>query len=377
MGGTILFAAGVLAAAPAAAQDVCEPGDEACTDAPPCYREPDNPDCNPDCHCGSPDYPECDPYCEPGDLCDPDCGNPCWDEFEGDVCNDDRDPCEPTDAAPIELVDDMDGTDDGQIGARADVEPEVSCATLYVDRTGYYEIFDTELSESCSDQLDETGFLTIDNSCNEDGWPLESNAGDRYLVLDSDNTRSCSEDSDCDADQACRTGYGSTCCAPDEPTFMGTFLLMAGEPNRICLHAWCPVWREEVASGTDYGFVVDGCDGTDSVHFRLGATALACEDDTRLPECARADGEGGDDGPGGTGDGTDGTEGTDGTDGAGDAGAGGDPVGVDAGAGRSGRPSGAVAQDGCACGVSSGRGAAGGALVLGALLGLVFRSRRR
>ena len=31
-----------------------------------------------------------------------------------------------------------------------------------MDKTGYYQIFDTELSESCSDQLDETGYLDTD-----------------------------------------------------------------------------------------------------------------------------------------------------------------------------------------------------------------------
>ena len=61
----------------AQAQEDCPPGDEFCLPPPPCYRAPDDPECNPDCHCGAPDYPECDPFCAPGDICDPSCANPC------------------------------------------------------------------------------------------------------------------------------------------------------------------------------------------------------------------------------------------------------------------------------------------------------------
>ena len=89
-------------AALAAAQDPdCLPGDEFCAGPPPCYREPDNPDCNPDCTCDSPDYPACDAYCAPGDICDPSCANPCWDEFNReDICSDPPPPCMPDGKSP-------------------------------------------------------------------------------------------------------------------------------------------------------------------------------------------------------------------------------------------------------------------------------------
>lgn len=270
-----------------AAQDECPPSDEFCLPPPPCYREPDNPDCNEECTCSSPDYPECDPYCAPGDICDPDCANPCWDEFEGDICSDDPGPCTPTEDPPFDFVDDMDGTDDGQIMALGNREPMESCGTLTVDVTGYYSIFDTELSESCDDQLDETGYLTVHNSCNGDGWAVERNAGERFLVFDSDNTPECASDADCEAGKVCREGTThGTCCVPDEPVFMGTFLLVAGEPNRICIHHWCPEWSAEIEAGRDFGFVVDGCEGVNSIHFKIGATAIACEDETSLQPCS-------------------------------------------------------------------------------------------
>jgi len=282
----VLVAASTCVAELARAQD-CTPGDEFCLPPPPCYREPDNPDCNPDCTCDSPDYPACDPYCAPGDLCDPNCGNPCFDEFEGDICSDDPDPCVPGPTPPFTFIDNMDGVVDDQIYALGNAAPMVSCGTLTVDTTGYYSIYDTELSESCDDQLDETGYVTIENSCNGDGWAVERNAEERFLVFDSDNTPDCTTDAECGAGKVCRPGttHGQ-CCVPDSPVFMGTFLLVAGEPNRICLHHWCPEWRAEIAAGRDFGFVIAGCDGVNSIHFKIGATAIACEDETTLQPCS-------------------------------------------------------------------------------------------
>ena len=283
-----LLGAALLLPEPAHAQHGCNPGDEFCIPAPPCYREPDNPDCNPECHCDSPDYPECDPYCAPGAAeCDPECGNPCWDEFGRDLCSDPPPPCMPTGERPFTFVDDMDGDDNGQIFALGDRDPMRGCGTLLVDETGYYAIYDTELSESCDDQLDETGYLTVTNSCNGAGYAVERNADERFLIFDSDNSPDCSGDGDCGADEVCRAGGShGRCCVPSEPVFMGTFLLVAGEPNRICLHHWCPDWRAEIEAGRDYGFVVDGCRGVNSVHFRIDATAIACRDDTTLNPCA-------------------------------------------------------------------------------------------
>ena len=232
----------------AQAQEDCPPGDEFCLPPPPCYRAPDDPECNPDCHCGAPDYPECDPFCAPGDICDPSCANPCWDEFDReDLCSDPPPPCEATGELPFTFIDDRDGSDDGQIFALGNRDPRQSCGTVRVDTTGYYSIFDTELSESCDDQRDETGYLTVANRCNAEGWAVERNAGDRFLVFDSDNSPDCTDDAECGAGRVCREGGGhGRCCVPDQPVFMGTFLLVEGEDNVICINHWCPEWEMEI-----------------------------------------------------------------------------------------------------------------------------------
>lgn len=276
---------------PVSAQDsgtTCRPGDEFCLPPPPCYREPDDPDCNPECTCDAADYPACDPFCAPGDICDPSCGNPCWDEFDRDICSDPPPPCEATGELPFTFIDDRDGSDDGQIFARSDTEPHQSCGTVRVDRTAYYSIFDTELSESCDDQRDETGYLTITNGCNAPGWAVERNADERFLVADSDNTPDCTGDADCGPGRMCRFGTShGNCCVPTEPVFMGTFLLVEGEDNVICINHWCPEWDVEIAAGRDFGFVEAGCTGSpNSIHFQISASAIACEDETTLQPCS-------------------------------------------------------------------------------------------
>ena len=282
-----LWQAALLGSA-AQAQEDCPPGDEFCLPPPPCYRAPDDPECNPDCHCGAPDYPECDPFCAPGDICDPSCANPCWDEFgREDLCSDPPPPCEATGELPFTFIDDRDGSDDGQIFALGNRDPRQSCGTVRVDTTGYYSIFDTELSESCDDQRDETGYLTVANRCNAEGWAVERNAGDRFLVFDSDNSPDCTDDAECGVGRVCREGGGhGRCCVPDQPVFMGTFLLVEGEDNVICINHWCPEWEMEIDAGRDFGFVEADCDGVNSIHFRIGATAIACEDETTLQPCS-------------------------------------------------------------------------------------------
>ncbi|MCC7537365.1 MAG: hypothetical protein IT379_14175 [Deltaproteobacteria bacterium] len=205
-------------------------------------------------------------------------------------CSGDDPECEAASCAPGErssarFRDDQDGSDDGEIVVFSDRSPEVSCATVTVERTGWYRIHDRSLAESCGSQRDETAFLTVTSSCRPDGLPLEHNAGDRFVRADLDN-RACSSDSECGAGLAClapRHGAG-TCCTPAEPVFMGTFLLRAGEPNRLCLHHWCPVWQSEGRAG---GFVQADCrDAMNSVHFRLDESAFACAEDLTVPpEC--------------------------------------------------------------------------------------------
>ena len=217
--------------------------------------------------------------------------NSCWSDDVGkDVCVDPPPACVAPAEPQFKFLDNKDGDNDGQLVALAN-RPR-ACGTLTVNETGYYAIFDLELSESCNRQRDETGYITISNSCNTDGWAQERNAGERYLVLDSDNTAECTgnQANECEAGFTCRDGNnGGTCCVPDQPTFVGTFLLVAGEDNEICLNHWCPEWKQELEDGRDLGFVSSpqesACDGANSIHFRIGAEALACADTQTLREC--------------------------------------------------------------------------------------------
>lgn len=219
--------------------------------------------------------------CPDPEFCAPQ--NECWDDDVGqDVCTDIPEICEPNEAA-FQFLDDLDGDNDGQLIALGNREPYTSCGTVTVQVTGYYSLFDTELSESCNSQRDETGYLTVQNSCNTEGWAVERNAGNRLLVLDSDNSPACSGDPECGPDKVCRAD--GACCVPAQPTFMGTFLLVADEPNTLCLHHWCPEYLEELAAGNDLGFLLDNCEGINSIHFRV-QDALVCEDRVTLNECS-------------------------------------------------------------------------------------------
>ena len=76
-------------------------------------------------------------------------------------------------------------------------------------------------------------------ACVDHGMPLSGNAhGGRYVVEDVDNTSECSTDADCSGGNVCRVGTRSSCCVPSEPIYLGTFYLMAGEDNQVCLHHW-------------------------------------------------------------------------------------------------------------------------------------------
>lgn len=181
------------------------------------------------------------------------------------------------------------------LGNRSNQEQD--CGIVRVKETGYYSIFDSELSESCADQLDETGYLTVHNTCNGEGFATTRNVGNRFLVPDQDNTGAgCTQDSDCNADQVCREGNNhGRCCVPAEPVFMGTFLLVAGEDNVICIHHWCPEWeslsQQDPATYEDV-FVHDtndpsnNCVSADSIHFKIAATTVACKEEGFLQQCS-------------------------------------------------------------------------------------------
>lgn len=161
------------------------------------------------------------------------------------------------------------------------------CGIIRVKETGYYAIFDSELSESCADQQDETGYLTIQNSCNGDGWATTRNVENRYLVRDQDNTGAgCMSDGECGTDQVCREGNNhGNCCVPADPVYMGTFLLVAGEENVICINHWCPEWKDLASQDPttfedlfvhDTDNASNNCTSADSIHFKIAATANAC-----------------------------------------------------------------------------------------------------
>ncbi len=215
--------------------------------------------------------------------------NPCWDkENQQDKCNKPQKPCPPESKPDWKFLDDQDGKNDGQIAVKNSTKESESkaCGTITVTKTGYYKLFDLELSESCKKQLDETGYVTVTNSCNAQGWAVQGNALNYYVVMDSDNNPSCKKDSDCKADQVCRTGTNQgTCCVPKAPTFMGTFLLVAGEKNKICLHHFCPVWKAAKDKGKEMGFITAGCKGINSIHFRVDTNAKVCAEDSTLKPC--------------------------------------------------------------------------------------------
>ena len=214
--------------------------------------------------------------------------NPCWDKEHGDLCNKRPKACPPESKPDWKFLDDQDGKKDGQLATLhgQGAAKAKACGTIQVSKTGYYKIFDIELSESCNKQQDETGYLTVVNSCNVKGWAVEGNAKDYFVVQDSDNTPTCKKDTDCTSGQVCRKGTNlGTCCVPNSPTFMGTFLLVAGEKNKICLHHWCPVWEQAKKDGVEMGFITAGCKGINSIHFRVDTNARLCVEDTSLKLC--------------------------------------------------------------------------------------------
>jgi hypothetical protein len=72
---------------------------------------------------------------------------------------------------------------------------------------------------------------------------------------------------------------------------MGTFLLVAGEENVVCIHHWCPEWKEALADGENLGFVHDeedpsaSCASADSIHFKIAATSFVCHQEGNLEPC--------------------------------------------------------------------------------------------
>jgi len=202
--------------------------------------------------------------------------NPCFTRSGGDRCSDPPPVC-PDGYAPLVLNDDV-GEADGSLDAVTETERD--CATLWVPETAYYRLFGPNFAGSCASQLDESAYFTATNSCNPAGWPDERNAGDRFVRQDPDNTPPCNSDAECAPGSHC----DGDCCAPDR-VFLGTFFLVAGERNEVCMNHGCTAYREEVAAGRDPGFVLDGCSRPNSLHLAVSAFH-GCTDKTFRRRCS-------------------------------------------------------------------------------------------
>jgi len=93
-------------------------------------------------------------------------------------------------------------------------------AIINVPVDGVYELYDSQLAESGASQMNETGYITITNSVNPVGFPVNANCGGLYIVADADNNGT-----------------------PTQPIFLGTFSLMAGEDNHLVLHHYCDLYQ--------------------------------------------------------------------------------------------------------------------------------------
>ncbi len=132
--------------------------------------------------------------------------------------------------------------------------PDTDYATLYVTVTGNYAIYDEQLAESGASQMNETGYITVANSINPGGEPLYSNCGGVLIVQDPDNNGT-----------------------PASDQYLGTFPLVAGEPNQLTLRHACPMiraglctnWEIDPGGGTS-------CDSGDanSLHMTLDGICL-------------------------------------------------------------------------------------------------------
>ena len=93
-------------------------------------------------------------------------------------------------------------------------------AIVNVPVDGVYEIYDSQLSESGSSQMNETSYITVSNSVNPVGLPVAANCDSRWIIGDTDNVST-----------------------PVDPIYVGTFSMMASEDNLLTLHHYCPLYQ--------------------------------------------------------------------------------------------------------------------------------------
>jgi hypothetical protein len=181
------------------------------------------------------------------------------DDGGGDAGDDtgDRDP--PTEGPPPEQVSEC------TPGTTATMSPEEiyvlswtdteTYATLTTAESGYSHVYDYSISESGSDQWNESAFLRIRNTTNPDGTPVYANCGYEWLVIDADN-------------------YGDL--PEGSRIYIGTFWLDAGD-NAMTLYHYCPLYRSGQCESFHITVNDDTCDngGVNSVHVEADGICLA------------------------------------------------------------------------------------------------------
>ncbi|KAL6056829.1 hypothetical protein QOT17_015857 [Balamuthia mandrillaris] len=196
-----------------------------------------------------------------------------------------------------------------------------------VKQTGWYQIEDHFNSESCTDQRDETMFVTVQNECTKGtyGFPLRYNynlkatdynlnGNKALMVRDADNyignnNRMCSTDNDCSGREAMWVGetlvsqWGckdqsshGKCCSPKNPVVIGTFLLLKDKcrlgtsgcstadkaaNNRITIFSGCidalyneDAWENGNPPAERSFFSNNFCTTPESVHIQAGNVQL-------------------------------------------------------------------------------------------------------
>ncbi len=202
----------MLAAAGCTDYDVTDEGDT----YPPLGDDDDNGDDDDDTGIGDDDTGDDDTGVGDDDTGP---GDDDGDDDDGDDDGDDDDDDEVDEDCPngvTATVTDSDG--DGWVVITTSDPTDWAIVNVPVD--GVYELYDSQLAESGASQMNETGYLTITNSVNPVGFPVNPNCGGLFIVADSDNNGT-----------------------PTQPTFLGTFSLMAGEDNHLTLHHYCDIYQ--------------------------------------------------------------------------------------------------------------------------------------
>jgi len=148
----------------------------------------------------------------------------------------------------------IDPDNDGQVAVLS-WSPTEDEAIIQVSVNGVYDIYDSYTAESGASQQNETGWVQITNSVNPQGYPVNGNCGNIYLVQDNDNNG-----------------------APTQPVYLGTFPLKAGEDNLLTLYHYCPIYRTGQCQGFHIGDANSGSgcntNNANSIHLDLSGLCI-------------------------------------------------------------------------------------------------------